>query len=37
MMSKPEKMRELQELLDELFTPALPRKYDDVKKGGSTK
>jgi len=37
MMSKPEKMRELQELLDELFSPTIPRKHDDVKKGGSTK
>jgi len=37
MMSKPEKMRELQELLDELFTPAVPKKFDNIKRGGPRK
>jgi len=32
-MSKSEKIRELRELLDELFSPTMPRKHDDVRKG----
>jgi len=36
-MSKSEKIRELQELLDELFAPAIPKKPENVKKGGSVK
>jgi len=33
-MNKAELTRELQELLDELFSPAIPKKSDNVKKGG---
>jgi len=36
-MSKSQKIRELQELLDELFTPAIPKRLDEIKKGGSVK
>jgi len=36
-MNKAELTRELQELLDELFSPAIPKKPDNVKKGGSVK
>ena len=36
-MNKAELTRELQELLDELFSPATPRRPDNVKRGGSTK
>jgi len=36
-MRKSEKIRELQELLDELFSPAIPKKPDNIKKGGSPK
>jgi len=36
-MSKAELTRELQELLDELFTPAVPKKFDNTKKGGPAK
>jgi len=37
MTNKEQKMRELIELLDELFTPATPKRPDNVKKGGSVK
>jgi len=36
-MNKAELTRELQELLDELFSPATPKRLDNVKKGGSSK
>jgi len=36
-MSKSEKIRELQELLDELFSPATPKRPDNVKKGEPVK
>jgi len=36
-MDKARLIGELEQLLDELFTPAIPRKHDDVKKGGPTK
>jgi len=36
-MSKEKLLRELQELLDELFTPAIPREYEHGKKGGLEK
>jgi len=36
-MNKAQLTRELQELLDELFTPAVPKKFDNTKKGGSAK
>jgi len=36
-MSKQDLLRELQELLNELFSPTMPRKHDDVRKGGLRK
>jgi len=36
-MSKEKLLRELQELLDELFTPAISEKLDQIRKRGSIK
>jgi len=36
-MNKKQLIQELQELLDELFSPAIPKKPENVKKGGSVK
>jgi len=36
-MSKSEKIRELQELLDELFATTVPKRLDEIKKGGLRK
>jgi len=33
-MNKVKKIQELKELLDELFTPTVPKKLDNTKKGG---
>jgi len=33
MTNKEQKIRELQELLEELYSPAVPRKFNDIKKG----
>jgi len=36
-MNKAELTRELEKLLDELFPPIVPKKPDNVKRGGSSK
>ena len=36
-MSKQDLLRELQELLDELFSPTISKKLDAIKKGGLRK
>jgi hypothetical protein len=36
-MDKAQKIQELHELLNELFTPSVPKKLDDIKKGGFRK
>jgi len=36
-MNKADLTRELEKLLDELFTPTISEKPDNVKKGGSVK
>jgi len=36
-MNKKQLIQELQELLDELFSPAIAKRPDNVRKGGSAK